>query len=406
MASVSPAFSADGLIIGGTEEGRPDQTLSFFGFIQPTMDFMLGAPVSGLESAGLQSHNGDRALFNLAHGGPVALTVFRARIGLRGSAANTHRKVNYFLLFEAGENALTRTQRFVPTDLSVTFSYVPGLRVRVGHFKLPVMEEIVQPVAVSHEFIYFSKTLKTLLMENPIKDGRYSGGAHGFRDTGVQLFDSFQKGSVAGAYALMLSSGHRPVGTAGHKGDVTLRGELALVTGGRLHQARRKEIKVGGWHLYGQRRIHEKDVGRMRQGVFLHVEQGVAWALMELARGEGALETGPTPPFAGGAPKHDRDGRGSGVVIQAGGRLKLRSGNGELGLKARFEHFEQQSQKPESQRIYRAATLGAQWSPSKKLRFGLNYQWRALKAPHGSDDVKTIVGSIGPRVAFEALLRF
>jgi hypothetical protein len=404
----SAAHAMDSHVPLGTELGREDVPLEVFGFLQPQLDGMLGAPVTGLQAEGLQAFNGEPALFNtVAGGGAWSFRVFRARLGARGSLPGTDQRVSYFTLVEAGEVALTRTAPIVPTDLSLTFSYIPGARVRVGQFKLPVMEEIVPPVAGSMEFVHFSTTLVKLLLENPVEDGVYTGGAHGFRDVGVQVFDGFQRGQVAGAYAVMVSNGAGIMsGDMDDAKDVTGRAEIAWVTAGERHDPRREEVKLGAWRLQGSRALDEERVDRVRQGVFLHVEQGVAWGLVELAQGRGMLEAGRAPPFAGGAVVVVPDGEAWGAVAQAGVRLRPGEGRTELGFKARYDQYHQQTELPEALRIFHTTTLGVELRPVKKLRLQANYELRRLAAPDGTPDAQAIAASMGDRVTLQATARF
>jgi hypothetical protein len=295
----------------------------------------------------------------------------------------------------------------VVTDMSVTLSYVPGARLRIGQFKLPVMEEIVQAVPVGLEFVHFSTTLQRLLLENPVDSGAYTGGAYGFRDVGAQVFDGFQAGSLAGSYAVMLSNGaslHAVDADAAK--DLSVRGELAWVTDGEIHHPFRKELKVGGWWLEGQRTVEGEQVRRVRRGAFAHLEQGVVWSLVEVAQGEGALEAGVNPPFPGGAVSVVPDGVGWGVVGQGGVRLSLGEGDAKLGLKLRYDQYHQQLETPEALRIFRTGTAGVELSPVKPLRLQANYELRRLSAPDGSPDAKTIAASMGDRVTFQVTARF
>ena len=415
LPTLLPALLFGGAALGmdshvplGTELGRPDAPLQVFGFLQPQLDGMLGPPVTGLEAPPLQGFNGEPALFNTVGGGGAwSFRVFRARLGARGSLPGTDQRVSYFTLLEAGEVALTRTAPVVPTDLSLTFSYIPGARIRVGQFKLPVMEEIVPPVAGSLEFVHFSTTLVKLLLENPVEDGAYTGGAHGFRDVGVQVFDGFQRGQVAGAYAVMVSNGAGMMsGDTDDAKDVTGRAEIAWVTAGERHDPRREEVKLGAWRLQGSRELDGARVDRVRQGAFLHVERGVAWGMAEVAQGRGVLEAGSAPPFVGGAVVVVPDGEAWGAVVQAGVRLRPGGGETELGFKARHDAYHQQTELSEALRIFRTTTLGVELRPVKRLRLQANYELRRLEAPDGSPDAQAIAESMGDRVVLQATARF
>lgn len=345
------AGAGDGLIVGGSELGRADKGPVFFGFMQPKIE--------------------------VTDKGKISFGVLRLRLALRGSVAKTDQKISYFVMLEAGKNGLTRKAPVVPTDLSVTLSYAPGMRLRFGQFKLPVMDEIVQPLAVTQEFIHFSQTLISMNLENPIKDGAFSGASYAFRDVGMQLFDSFQKGSLSGGYALMVASGHHALGSGKMRPDLLLRMQLSKVLKGAMNKPKRHEYKVGFWTQDGQRNIAEATIARRRSGAFVHVERGSAWGMIEGVSGQGALQAGISSGFVAKRIELMPDASALGLVAGAG--IRRRFGQSELAIKTRFEHFEQRDQPGSAAMTLRSATLGLGWSPSKKSTFSLDFRARRLK---------------------------
>ncbi len=392
---LASAFGADWLTLQNTEEGRDDEPVHVFGFIQPQFDAIVGG----------EQVQDQTVLFNTVNGqGPSAFQIRRARLAVRGSVPKTNQRVSYYLMTESGEVSLTRGAPVVFTDMYVTLS-APGVRMRVGQGKLPVMEEIVQGVASSLEFIHFSNTLTGLMLENNVVAGEYSGPAYGFRDVGVQLFEGFQKGHVAGSYALMVSngSGIHAVDTDAEK-DVTARGELGWVTDGEKTDGRRKEIKAGAWWLEGSRRFDDGDrYRRMRRGAFLHVEQGVAWSLVEWAQGDGMLEAGRAPPFAGGLVTIAPEGTAWGVVGSGGVRVDVQKTT--LGAKLRYDEFHRRTEVPEAERVFRTVTGGLEVNPHPLVRLQGNYELRRLAAPAGDEAAQTIADAMGDRVTFQITAR-
>jgi hypothetical protein len=283
------------------------------------------------------------------------------------------------------------------------------VKLRVGQFKLPTMEEIVPSAVQSLEFIQYSQTLARLLGENNVVDGAVVGGAYAFRDMGLMAFDGFQRGPVAGAYALMVSngSGINRLDPDKHK-DLSGRAELAWVTEGERGDPRREEVKVGAWHLQGQRVVGaegERTAGRLRQGAYLRVEQGFAWGMAEVARGRGMLEVGASPPFPGSPYIVVEEGEGWGLVVQGGGRVML----GEdlrLGLKARFDRYQQQTEDPEKLRIFETTTLGLELDPGGFVRVQLDTELRQIEAPGADADTKRLLGSVDPRHGLQVTARF
>lgn len=392
------ALASDWLVIQGTEEGRADEPIHLFGFVQPQVEGVIGGELVGDE----------RPLFNTVNGaGPWGFVVRRARLAARGSIPGTDQRATYFLMSEFGEVSITRSTPVALTDLTVTLSYVPGARVRVGQGKLPVMEEIVQAVAASFEFVSFSQTLTGLLLENTVQEGQYVGNSFGFRDVGVQVFDGVQTGHLAASYAVMLSNGsglHAVDGDA--QKDLSLRGEVGWVPEGEEQTSgRRRELKVGAWWLEGTRSWEEARHRRMRRGVFLHAEQGQVWTLLELAQGVGMLEAGRAPPFAGGSIQIAPDGEGWGAVLSAGVRQDL-SESVTLGLKGRYDQYHRRTETPEAERVFRTGTLGLELTHGKHLRYQANYELRRLAAPEGTDAARELAASMGDRVSLQVTARF
>lgn len=423
-----PSWAADPLIMAGTEPEGTGAGPTLFGFMQPRLEGYLGGEVSGLTGA-LEGFNGELPSFNRTGSTQLGGQVARARIGLRGSVAHTAQKVSYFMLLEFGQVPITRTQAVVPVDLSATFSYVPGVRLRVGYFKLPTMEEILLPLPAALEFIQFSTTLARLLNENPIEGGalegggRFVGGASAFRDLGVQAFESFERGAWRLGYALMASSGGGSLRTQSAHKDLSARLELAYHWGGQARQLRRPELKLALWRLQGEREleVNEEGVGgitrdfeRVRQGATLRLERGAYWGMVELAQGRGALEVGTTHPFVGGRPVVRPEGEAWGVVVQGGVRLfgaplpsqASSAQRPELALKARFEQYHQDTQSDELLRVFQTTTLGAEYRPAPRVRLELNYELRSLEAPSGSTNAQRIATSMGDRVLTQATLIF
>jgi hypothetical protein len=405
--SLGLGLAADWGAILGTEEGRPDEPVRVFGFVQPQVELIPGQTAEGLSPA-LAAYEDQVPSFNLAYGrGPWTFSLHRARLGVRGSVPKTKQRVSYFAMFGSGEVGLIRGESVAMTDFSVTFKVAPGARVRVGQFKLPVMEEIVPSAPVALEFVHFSNTLSRLLLENTIVDGVPTGQAWGFRDVGVQLFDGVQAGSWAASYALMVSNGAGPSAVdADAAKDVSGRAEVAFVTDGERTDPRREEIKVGGWWLQGRRVVDgEEGVRRMRRGAFVHVEQGVAWGLFEVAQGVGALEIGQQPPFAGSPTLVVSDAEAWGVVGQGGLRIGL-GDTATLGAKARLDQYHQQTELPEALRVFRTATMGLEVDPYPTVRLQANLELRQLRAPDGSADAQAIAAALGPRWTGQATVMF
>ncbi|MCA9570910.1 MAG: hypothetical protein KC656_23880, partial [Myxococcales bacterium] len=350
---------------------------------------------------------GERPIFNTVNGSsPWTFRVWRARVGARGSIPKTDQHITYNLLFEAGEVSLTRTSPIVATELQATLSYIPGARIRVGQGKLPVMEEIVQAVAPALETINFSNTLTGLLLENPVKEGVYTGGSYGFRDVGLQVFDGFQSGHVVGSYALMVSNG-AGLHASDDDGrfDVSGRAEIGWIPEGEKQTSgRRREIKGGVWWLEGTRDVDGDPTRRMRRGAFVHAEQGKLWALVEAAEGVGMLEAGRATPF-GGQVVVAPDGKAWGVVGTTGLRMPVKE-DLTFGVKLRFDEFHRRTEDPAALRVLRTSTLGLELNPGPNVRLQVDYEARTMLAPEAPEAARAVAATLGDRVSAQVTARF
>ena len=421
--SAPPALAVDPLILGGTEEAREDKSLRLFGFIQARADQHLGGEVGALSSAPLAPFSHTLPSFNRMGEAQTALWVPRARLGARGALKGLEEQVSYFVLIEAGQVPITRLSPIMPVDMSATLSFVPGARLRVGYFKLPTMEEINLPVPSALELVNFSNTLARLLNESTVSGGRYTSGVSAFRDLGAQVFDSFELGAWRLGYALMASNGGRDPREQRDAKDLSGRLELAYVWEGRRADLRQKELKLTAWRLQGARDVEvagaggavvgemgSERVSRVRQGASLRLERGAYWALVEYAEGRGALDVGGAYPFAGAPVSLVARGEAWGAVAQAGLRQPLsrfvEGGRGEVGVKARYEEYRQQTEEVARLRVFRTATLGLEWAPSRQARLQLDYELRSLEAPEGSPDARAITAAMGDRLSLQLTVMF
>ena len=158
-----------------------------FGFLQPTYTHVDADPIQGLLGAAAP-FNGQFIAPNLV--GPELedndeLQFNRARLGLRGNILPG--RINYFVLAEAGKNAITSQRDVMLTDASLSFNYIPGARIRAGLFKLPTSEEALVAVHTSYPYVYFSNAATSLLIEYQV------------RPTGAVHASGASNGSVAAA---------------------------------------------------------------------------------------------------------------------------------------------------------------------------------------------------------------
>ncbi len=394
------ARAADWPMIQGTE--RADAPLVRpFGFVQLTTEGMLGGAAQGLTSPALSRFEGERPSFNaLESGGEWSFSVRRARPGLRGAIPGTSGRVSYFLLAELGTAAIARDGATL-TDAAVTFSYVPGARVRLGQFKLPVMDEAVEANPIAAEWVSFSLPAAALVNENPVRAGRYDGGASGFRDVGVQVFDTFRRGHVALSYAAVVSNGRRGALDGDSAKDFTARTTASWVFSGKDDDPHRQELSLFAWGQRGERDLDGRSVQRIRSGIGVHLEKEPVRVRAELVHATGAIPVGQAPPFAGQPLVIDPYGRAIGAYVQARVRLFDKA---RIGL--RYEELHRQIDDARAERVFRTLAPMLEYDVVPRVRLQASYERRWMTAPGGTDDAKTIARAMGDRVAVQATVIF
>jgi hypothetical protein len=395
------ARAADWPIVQGTEVGQPeDRPIRPFGFVQVVGDGMLGGEVNGLSKANA-AFDGQRPSFNsLDGGGSWGATVRRARPGLRGAIPGTDQRVSYFFLAELGTAAIARDGPTL-TDAAVTFSYVPGARLRVGQFKLPLMDETVEANPLAAEWINYSQPAAQLALENFVRGGKYVGGASGFRDVGAEVFDTFQWNKVALAYALMLSNGHIGRVEDDAAKDVTARTTFSWVFSGKPADPHRQEMSVFAWGQRGERQLDTGSAQRIRAGTGAHLELEPIRLRAEIVYASGVLVTGPTPPFLGQPIAVSAHGRAVGGYVQARVRMF-----GHLLAGARYDELHRDVDDDKALRVFRTLTPMLEYDVVPHVRLQANYEMRWLLAPHGSADAKTFANAMGDRFLVQATAAF
>ena len=393
LAAPSRARAADWPIVQGTEVGQPkDQPLRPFGFVQVVEDTMLGGYAHGLSKANA-AFDGQRPTFNaLDAGGSWGFAVRRARPGLRGAIPGTDQKVAYFVLAELGAAPIARDGPVI-TDASVTLSYIPGARVRVGQFKLPVADEAVEANPIAMEWINYAQPISQLVLENYVVNGKYDGGAAGYRDVGAEVFDTFQFGKVALSYAAMLSNGHvRRIDDDASK-DVTARTTFSWVFSGAPSDPHRQELSVFAWGQRGERLLDTGNAQRIRSGSGVHLELEPVRVRAEVVYAAGALVNGPNPPFAGQPIAVSPHGRAVGAYLSARVRLF-----GHLLTGVRYDELHRDLDDQKALRIFRSVTPMVEYEINPRIKLMANYEARWLLAPHGTPDAKNLADTMGDRV--------
>lgn len=396
------AWAADWVTLQGTEPPGGSDAPRPWGFLQVLGEgIVLGEPVTGL-SGELAAFEGQWATFSRVGSGSASwgLSLRRARMGMRGTLPGSRGHIGYLIAVELGDSQTTRADPVVLTDASVTFSYLPGVRVRAGQFKLPLGEEALEANAIAAEFVNFSAATSTLLVENVVVEGAYQGGGSAFRDLGVQLFDAQPVGRGEVSYALMGSNGRMGTLEVDNPKDITARVAYSPLVWGDPHDNHRDELGAWLFHHQGQRTLDGTEASRMRQGFGVKLERKGFQARTELIRAVGMVEMGATPSFAGQPIAVALNGRALGAYVY--GHYETE----HLGGGLRYDELHRWTDTAADTLVGRTFTVDLQVMANARARVLLDYEVRRLAAPHGTADVRRVLATLGDRVAAQVAVVF
>jgi len=243
--------------------------------------------------------------------------VNRARIGVRGIGMPLDSTVNYFLLAELGNNAITANDGDVAiSDASITIN-TDATRIRTGLFKTPGPEEALQAIHV-FDYINFTSVTNQLMLERfqqagetniapadlttPSEGvGRYSRPVGAFRDVGVQFFDSFKSGKWDHSYAVMFGNGNGlNFGDNDDNKDTYVYWASELSYGGKGPRA--QGLKIFAWNQSGKRTDPDDAAvveDRTRSGVGVKYLKKPYRVTVEAMQGEGMIFMGQHRPADG-----------------------------------------------------------------------------------------------------------
>jgi hypothetical protein len=399
----SAAHAADWPYVTGTEEGAPDVPIRPFGFLQLVGESnVLGDKVSGLTSPKLAKYNGQNASFNTMSDSSATWggAIRRARAGVRGSAPGTDQRITYFATLELGRGVgLTRTSPATLADAAVTFSYIPGARLRVGQYKLPTMDETVEANPLASEFVNYTNVATQLVLENRVANGALSGNASGFRDTGAELFESFALSkNVELSYRAGVTNGRMFTVDDSNAKDFMGRLTAAWVFSGKRSDPHRQEASLFFWGMRGERKVDGGGTAqRNRSGMGVSLEKAPFRFRSEAVWASGMLTLTQNPPFAGEPAVVVPSARALGGYV---------FGHVDLGkyvtVKLRYDELRRQIGDDAAFRVFRTITPGVEVHPTPKVRFFVDYEKRWILAPDANDDATRIVDTVGDRVLVQA----
>lgn len=417
LSCATAAQSANWLMLQGTEKDGQSARAKLWGFVQAqyqkdNSDANGGGGYIAPKLIGPNLQSQDQ--FN----------VNRARIGVRGTGFALDSNVNYFVLAEFGNNGITapgdRNVRL--TDASITLNHIPGARVRMGLFKTPGPEEGLQAIHV-FDYINFTTVTNQLMLERfpndngsfegafnnaPIQQpsatgiGAFNSSVGAFRDTGIQVFETFKSGTWEHSYAIMYGNGNGlNFGNPDGSYDTYLYWASENVFAGK--GGRRQGLKMFAWAQSGTRLLDSTDdstynpieYDRDRSGLGFKYLKKPFRVSAEYMQGDGMIFVGQNRTTFNINPNAGNGSQGDGATAKANGyyleggwyipkskwEIDLRydvynrlTDNSALGNGRTFEmEFE-------------TITLGAQYHINKKTRINMEISDRTFKAVDWPDN--------------------
>lgn len=372
-----------------------------WGFIQPAYTYIDAEPLSGLGGAAA-SANGKYQIQNQV--GPAfentdQFQLLRAQFGLRGRLTD---KINYFLLTEVGNNPTTVQHPLMVIDASMSFSFIPGARIRAGLFKLPTGEEALVSNPAVYSYVYYSAMTGALVQENFYQDvtgvtagcsvpaasldcGKLVAGNNAFRDWGIQVFDSFRYGKWELGYAAMISNGNEieSIRDNNNSKDFTARLQTSYVFKGA--GPLREDANAFIWRQSGKRTYGASDYDRIREGMGFRMTKNNIRISGEYVRAKGMIGSGPNPPVVPASGNLELpynlnlapQGKADGWYLEGGWRF-----HPKWEVEARYDVFDRNHNDAAAERLFKTWTLGGQYFINKTTRMTLNYEWRDAEAPN------------------------
>jgi hypothetical protein len=396
MTIAAPAGAANWLMLQGTEPASAP-AIRPFGFF--SVDYqrtsgseLVAGPWDGqpLVQNQIPPRLDDDATLQFAY----------ARVGVRGRLLDG--ALNYWVSPLGGDNGVSYngTPNVKFTDVSMTLNVIPHARIRIGQFFYPGSEEGLQPV-VLRDYINPSSVGDQIVNERyldsdgtPTNDtNEPSGPVSGWRDTGIQIFDTFKTGDWEHTYAVMAGTG---TGLAIYNGmgsgrpDWHLYWSSELVFGGT--GPFRDGLKLFGWYQNGERELAvgkaqiEEMFDRERFGLGATFRQGALRAVAEWVKADGMIFNGTDGLAVPGSISNN------GKLIASYNILPEEEADGwyvdggytlfsDWELRARYDRLNRGTEDPVNERQFETLTLGLTYRLNKHVRVLADYQFRDAQAP-------------------------
>ncbi|BBE51068.1 hypothetical protein OYT1_ch1520 [Ferriphaselus amnicola] len=384
MGLLSGAVQASNWLQLQGNETADAQPIRTFGFLQPSYTFIDAKKASGLQGTAAV-FNGQYSTLNLNWPElqqPHQFQVIRAGLGARGRLNDD---INYFVALDAGQNGVNYYRDIMLTDASLTFSYIPGARIRAGLFKLPTSEEALLAVNTSYPYVYNSNAVLYMLVGLPVQangavnasgasSAKLSSGFSGFRDWGVQVYDTFVQEQWEYSYAAMVSNGAaiESINDTDARKDLTLRLQTSYLLGGK--GPNREDLSAFVWRQNGSRLFGTEYFRMVREGVGIKYLQGDYRASAEYLRADGMVVGGQTPPFVGQAFAAGVSEKARGWYVEGGWRFMP-----QWEADLRYDYLDFMTQTAANEREFATTTLGLQYFIDPATRVIFNYEWRAMR---------------------------
>lgn len=435
MLAAGNAQATNWLKLQGTEDPGSGGRAKVWGFLQPTYQHD-SSPGTAAEPTRIGPNLENQDQFQL----------FRARIGVRGTALPLDDDINYFIMAEFGHNAATDGGRFgerTPArlmDASVTVSKIPGARVRFGLFKTPGPEETFQGIPAL-DYINFTWVGNQLMLERYGKlvapNDAVGGQGYKFdssfgaaRDTGIEVFDWFRTGDWEHSYAVMYGNGNglEPgpqtnfIDTDGPPGpsvaynapqshDIYAYWSSEWVFGGT--GPFQQGWKTFAWYQGGKRYFDTTDNGvasdgqmhdRTRYGIGTRYRKGDWRVAAEYMAGKGMIFQGPEKPGFNIGPNRSLDGDANGYYLDVGYYVPHSMWEADL----RYDVYNRSTESAALDAQFKRTTIGAQYHLNKKTRIIFNYEMRSAEAKGATPFGPLVAGlaTIGDRYGVQITMIF
>lgn len=337
--------------------------------------------------------------------------------------------LDYRLTFLTGDNQILRNERgfydgvyLRPIDASLTFNSLGLARLRLGLFRQPLGDEAASP---QQRYIWPSHVAQQILQEGYFRsDNSVNGDPNfdlgpisGFRDIGLQVFDTIKTGNWEHTYALMLGRGTGVDPTLDQTGvDKYLYWSSERILGST--GKRRDGLKLYAWGQFGERELRagplqtEQEFNRRRLGIGATLRTG-PWSLSgEWITAKGMIYHGSDGGTIPGRPSND------GTLVSGYNVLPASRADGwylDLGyrvsepfdLRLRYDVLNRGTDSPETEVKFQGLTIGGSYvfSPAAQLLFDV--QLRRYSAPQQSGDSTTnrLLDGVDHRIGLRFIYR-